>query len=185
MLIAMIEDAEGVEELPAILAGGGIDLVLEGAADLSQSYGVPWQTRHPLVRAALQRVQSTCAAHAVPFCAIPRAPEDQQRGAQPGSEHSCSARSAVSRRGRCARTWLRIAGRYTVNDGQPRHRQLDSSAGVRRVVAGTHSGPPVMGSTMMRTSTSKTARTNASVMMRAGGPAATIAPSRRAMRWSP
>ncbi len=78
MLIAMIEDAEGVEELPAILAGGGIDLVLEGAADLSQSYGVPWQTRHPLVRAALQRVQSTCAAHAVPFCAIPRAPEDQQ-----------------------------------------------------------------------------------------------------------
>jgi len=78
MLIALIEDAEGVDELPAILAGGGIDLVLEGAADLSQSYGVPWQTRHPLVRAALQRVQATCAAHAVPFCAIPRALEDQQ-----------------------------------------------------------------------------------------------------------
>lgn len=78
MLITMIEDAEGVDELPTILAGGGIDLVLEGAADLSQSYGVPWQTRHPLVRAALQRVQSTCAAHGVPFCAIPRAPEDQE-----------------------------------------------------------------------------------------------------------
>jgi len=78
MLIAMIEDAEGVDELPTILADGGIDLVLEGAADLSQSYGVPWQTRHPLVRAALHRVQATCAAHAVPFCAIPRAPEDQQ-----------------------------------------------------------------------------------------------------------
>jgi 4-hydroxy-2-oxoheptanedioate aldolase len=78
MLVAMIEDAEGVDELPAILAGGGIDLVLEGAADLSQSYGVPWQTRHTVVRAALAQVQATCAAYGVPFCAIPRAPEDQQ-----------------------------------------------------------------------------------------------------------
>lgn len=79
MVIAMIEDAEGVEELPSILAGGGVDLVLEGAADLSQSYGVPWQTRHPLVQEALSRVHAECDAHRVPFCAIPRTPEDHVR----------------------------------------------------------------------------------------------------------
>jgi 4-hydroxy-2-oxoheptanedioate aldolase len=76
MLVAMIEDADAVEALPSILAGGGIDLVLEGAADLSQSYGVTWQTRHPLVRDALQRIHGACVEHDVPFCAIPRAPED-------------------------------------------------------------------------------------------------------------
>ena len=77
MVVPMIEDAEGVDELPAILAGGGVDLVLEGAADLSQSYGVPWQTGHPAVREAVRRVHATCTEHAVPFCAIPRRPEQQ------------------------------------------------------------------------------------------------------------
>ncbi|MFC7342841.1 HpcH/HpaI aldolase family protein [Saccharopolyspora griseoalba] len=76
MVVAMIEDAEGVEDLPAILDGGGVDLVLEGAADLSQSYGFPWQTRHPWVREALRRVHQECADREVPFCAIPRTPED-------------------------------------------------------------------------------------------------------------
>ena len=77
MVVPMIEDAEGVDELSAILAGGGVDLVLEGAADLSQSYGVPWQTGHPAVREAVRRVHATCTEHAVPFCAIPRRPEQQ------------------------------------------------------------------------------------------------------------
>jgi 2-keto-3-deoxy-L-rhamnonate aldolase RhmA len=76
MLIPMIEDAEGVRDLPAILDGGGIDLVLEGAADLSQSYGVPWQTRHPRVIDALRRIHQTCQDHDVPFCALPRTPDD-------------------------------------------------------------------------------------------------------------
>lgn len=76
MVVAMIEDAAGVDDLPAILAGGGVDLVLEGAADLPQSYGVPWQTRHPLVRDAVRRIHGACAAARVPFCAIPRTPGD-------------------------------------------------------------------------------------------------------------
>lgn len=76
LLIAMIEDAEAVEALPDILADGGVDLVLEGAADLSQSYGVPWQTRHPVVTEALHRIHATCRTHRVPFCALPRTTED-------------------------------------------------------------------------------------------------------------
>ncbi|WP_219418631.1 HpcH/HpaI aldolase family protein [Pseudonocardia nigra] len=78
MVVPMIEDAEAVDDLPAILAGGGVDLVLEGAADLSQSYGVPWQTRHPRVRDAVRRVHTTCTEHGVPFCAIPRTRSDHE-----------------------------------------------------------------------------------------------------------
>lgn len=58
MVVAMIEDAEGV-------------------ADLSQSYGVPWQTRHPpRGLAALNSVHGACVEACVPFCAIPRTPQD-------------------------------------------------------------------------------------------------------------
>ncbi|MGH3977752.1 MAG: HpcH/HpaI aldolase family protein [Pseudonocardiaceae bacterium] len=78
MVVPMIEDASAVDALPVILNGGGVDLVLEGAADLSQSYGVPWQTRHPAVRAALRLVHETCREAAVPFCAIPRSPDDHR-----------------------------------------------------------------------------------------------------------
>ncbi len=76
LVALMIEDRQGVEALPEILSVPGIDLILEGAADLSQSLGVPWQTRHPLVRDALQHVQATSTNHRIPFCAIPRIPED-------------------------------------------------------------------------------------------------------------
>jgi staphyloferrin B biosynthesis citrate synthase len=44
MVVPMIEDEQGVDNLPAILADGGVDLIFEGAADLSQSYGVHWRT---------------------------------------------------------------------------------------------------------------------------------------------
>lgn len=76
VVVAMIEDRQGMAALDEILAVPGIDLVLEGAADLSQSLGRPWQTRHPEVRAALRQIQATAAARAVPFCAIPRVVED-------------------------------------------------------------------------------------------------------------
>ncbi|MFF4607058.1 HpcH/HpaI aldolase/citrate lyase family protein [Streptomyces sp. NPDC001339] len=75
MLIPLIEDAEGVDAIDDILSGGGIDLVLPGPGDLSQSYGVPWELRHPRVRDAVHRVHTACAGHGVPFCAMARAPE--------------------------------------------------------------------------------------------------------------
>lgn len=75
MVIPLIEDAEGVDAIDAILAGGGVDLVLPGPGDLSQSYGVPWQTRHPRVREAVRTVRAACAAHGVRFCAMARTPD--------------------------------------------------------------------------------------------------------------
>ncbi|WP_124727034.1 HpcH/HpaI aldolase family protein [Staphylospora marina] len=72
MCIPMIEDREGVENIDEILEVDGISFVLEGAADLSASYGVPWKTDHPLVKNALSHVWERADRAGVPFCAIPR-----------------------------------------------------------------------------------------------------------------
>ncbi|SFU83452.1 HpcH/HpaI aldolase family protein [Pseudoduganella namucuonensis] len=74
MVVAMVEDGEGVDNIDEILSVPGLDMVLEGAVDLSQSYGVPGQPLHALVQRALGRVAEACREHRVPFCAIPRAP---------------------------------------------------------------------------------------------------------------
>ncbi|MFI9048703.1 HpcH/HpaI aldolase/citrate lyase family protein [Streptomyces sp. NPDC053427] len=75
MLVPLIEDAEGVAAIDEILAPGGVDLVLPGPGDLSQSYGVPWQVRHPRVQEAVRAVRAACARHSVPFCALSTTPE--------------------------------------------------------------------------------------------------------------
>ncbi len=72
MVVAMIEDASGVEHVDAIAAVPGIDMVLEGAIDLSQSLGVPAQAQHPRVQDAVRHIAAACRARGVPFCAIPR-----------------------------------------------------------------------------------------------------------------
>lgn len=73
MVVAMIEDREGVDNIDDILSVAGIDMVLEGAVDLSQSYGVPGQPQHDKVQAAIGRVALACERHGVRFCSIPRA----------------------------------------------------------------------------------------------------------------
>ncbi|PFG57256.1 4-hydroxy-2-oxoheptanedioate aldolase [Amycolatopsis sulphurea] len=84
MVIPLIEDAEGVAAIDDIVAGGGVDLVMPGPADLSQSYGVPWQVRHPLVQEALKRLHTACAGHGVPYCPITRNRDSHRRWLEAG-----------------------------------------------------------------------------------------------------
>lgn len=72
MVVAMIEDQEGVNNIEEIVAVPGIDMVLEGAIDLSQSLGKPAQSQEPDVQHAIRHIADSCQQHAVPFCAIPR-----------------------------------------------------------------------------------------------------------------
>lgn len=76
IVAVMIEDEQGVERIDEILAVPGIDLVLAGAADLSQAYGVPWQTRSGPVLRALERIHDSARRRGVAFCAVARVPED-------------------------------------------------------------------------------------------------------------
>ena len=76
MVVPMIESLAGVENIAAILDVAGVDLVLEGAADLSQSCGLAWQIQAPPVQQALHKIQQACVRAAIPYCAIPRADSD-------------------------------------------------------------------------------------------------------------
>lgn len=76
MLVAMIESAEGVRRAAEIAAVPGLDMFLEGAADLSQSLGMPWQIDRPQVQQALLASWQAASAAGVPYCAIPRQPGD-------------------------------------------------------------------------------------------------------------
>lgn len=76
MVIPMVEDREGVVNLEEILTVPGLDMVLEGAADLSQSYGVPWQTRSAEVTSAVEEIHRKAVQCEVVFCALPRAADD-------------------------------------------------------------------------------------------------------------
>lgn len=79
MLIAMIESQQGVAQIDAICTVPGLDMVLEGAADLSQSLGVTWQPEHAQVIQALETVQLSAQKHGVPYCVFLRQPKAQAR----------------------------------------------------------------------------------------------------------
>lgn len=62
-IVVQIEDREAVEHVDAIAAVDGIDVLFVGPADLSQSYGIPLQTNHPLMQEAVAKVAAAAARH--------------------------------------------------------------------------------------------------------------------------
>ncbi len=66
LVILMLEDVVGIENLDAMLAQvPGIGVVLIGEGDLSQELGVPRQYEHPSVLEHMSRVVATCRKHGV------------------------------------------------------------------------------------------------------------------------
>jgi len=59
LLLALIEDPEGVENVEAI-AQSGIDGLWVGTGDLAMGYGVPGQRQHPRVMKAADRILKAC-----------------------------------------------------------------------------------------------------------------------------
>jgi 4-hydroxy-2-oxoheptanedioate aldolase len=62
VLLALIEDVEGVENVEEI-AAVGLDVLWVGTGDLSSDYGVPGQTSHPKVLDAAARILAACKQH--------------------------------------------------------------------------------------------------------------------------
>lgn len=54
--IGLVEDKACVDQIDTVLAGGAIDCVMPGPADLSVSYGVHGQFKHPQVLGAIETV---------------------------------------------------------------------------------------------------------------------------------
>jgi 4-hydroxy-2-oxoheptanedioate aldolase len=65
-VIALIENASALYELPEILQVEGLTAVTIGPADLSQSLGHPGERHHPDVEAAIDRIITTAIEAGVP-----------------------------------------------------------------------------------------------------------------------
>lgn len=61
LVILQLEGQKAIDNLDAILAVEGIDIIFIGPYDLSQSLGVPGQTTHPSVIAKMKEIASRCA----------------------------------------------------------------------------------------------------------------------------
>lgn len=63
LLIVMIETAAALENVDAIAAVPGVDIVHIGSSDLSADLGFPGQNTHPQVITAIERVVAACRKH--------------------------------------------------------------------------------------------------------------------------
>lgn len=84
MVVPMIESVEGVRQSASILSHPQVSWVLEGAADLSQSLGVPWQTEHPDVQRSLGALHEAAKQCQVPYATVARSKEDMALWAERG-----------------------------------------------------------------------------------------------------
>ena len=62
-LVLQIESAPALDELDAIAAPEGFDILFFGAADFSQSIGAPGDWEHPKIAAATRRIAAACRSH--------------------------------------------------------------------------------------------------------------------------
>jgi 2-keto-3-deoxy-L-rhamnonate aldolase RhmA len=63
MVIALVETATGIENVEAIAAVDGVDVVWLGHYDLTNFLGIPGQFDHPRFHAAVDRLVKACEKH--------------------------------------------------------------------------------------------------------------------------
>jgi 2-keto-3-deoxy-L-rhamnonate aldolase RhmA len=85
LLAVLIETKEAVENLEDMLVPG-IDLVLVGHQDLAQSLGVPGEYRHPLVRAANDKVRQLCKERRIVIAGAVDQPENMSSTIESGAQ---------------------------------------------------------------------------------------------------
>jgi len=85
-LVVQIEDREAIDCVDQIASVEGVDLLFVGPADLTMSYGVPFQRQHPLIQGALDKVANATAKAGKWWGTVTPTPESAQeeldRGAQ-------------------------------------------------------------------------------------------------------
>jgi 2-keto-3-deoxy-L-rhamnonate aldolase RhmA len=89
VIALMIEKAQAVENLEAILAVKGVDMVQFGPADYSMSLGLPGQFDHPSVREAERHVIETALKMGIAPRAEIAHPGEARRYLEMGVKHFC------------------------------------------------------------------------------------------------
>ncbi|NYF26100.1 HpcH/HpaI aldolase/citrate lyase family protein [Sporosarcina sp. JAI121] len=84
MIVPMIESLDGINESHSILSSPHISFVLEGAADLSQSLSVPWDTNHLEVQTNLEKLYEVSKQYKVPYAIVSRNHNNHEKWAEMG-----------------------------------------------------------------------------------------------------
>ena len=84
LVLIQIETASAVQEVDAIAAINGVDLLFVGPADLSQSLGVLGQLSHPRVWEAIDAVAAACKRHGKHWGVVPADPAFAERAHDKG-----------------------------------------------------------------------------------------------------
>jgi 2-dehydro-3-deoxyglucarate aldolase/4-hydroxy-2-oxoheptanedioate aldolase len=85
LLAVLIETAEAVANAEEILLPG-IDLVLVGHQDLTQSLGIPGQYSHPRLREANERIQRLCKERGIAIAGAVNRPENMKAVVESGAQ---------------------------------------------------------------------------------------------------
>ncbi|WP_059104738.1 HpcH/HpaI aldolase family protein [Shouchella shacheensis] len=85
MIVPMIESIQGIAQREAILSSPHVSFVLEGAADLSQSLALPWETDHQEVQKHLQLLWRTAKQLEVPYAVVSRNQDQHREWAKRGA----------------------------------------------------------------------------------------------------
>ncbi len=83
----MIETKKGIENLDQILTIPEIDTISIGPSDLSNSYGYPGQTDHPVVQAAIEDAQKKILNSGKALCTLAYTPEAAAKALEQGIHH--------------------------------------------------------------------------------------------------
>lgn len=76
------ENITGLQNLDAIAATPGVDIIFLGPFDMSQSMGIPGQVEHPRIYDAMEQVVAACKKHgkiAGTFCTTPQIARDRAK----------------------------------------------------------------------------------------------------------
>jgi len=98
LVAVMIEDREAVENIEAIAAVEGLDVFNIGTWDLSNSLGVPLETRHPKMLDAIGRIIEAAKAHGIAVGVPPDHPGEVAEWAARGCQffECCSAQGVLA-----------------------------------------------------------------------------------------
>lgn len=105
LVVAMVEEASAVDEVDAIAATDGVDVIFIGTSDLSFSLGHRGRTDHPDVQAAIARVVAAAARHGKVLGRPAARPDDVRRYVSEGFRFF-QAPSDLTFFAEAARQWL-------------------------------------------------------------------------------
>jgi 4-hydroxy-2-oxoheptanedioate aldolase len=109
VLLALIENLEGVDNVDEI-AASGLDCLWVGSGDLAMAYGVPGQRKHPQVMQAAQKVLDACQKHNV-VAGFPVGDADEARWAKEQGYRAIGFGGAESYIMQASRAFLDSVGR--------------------------------------------------------------------------